>query len=184
MKLFSNWRQPAKISLKSADFVTKSSNASITSVKLNDEFLKMLSAERAPEDDIKTVKPLKSSEAVVQLFEKPVTVTFDPDEIGENLGNFIDKVNLQLNWVSGNKPLIEQAISNSLLSFKNSDWLQPNESPMTKEEFLNRINLVSADFFDDASLELCFNDGDIFGGHYIILPITADKNIETPTIEG
>ncbi len=54
-----------------------------------------------------------------------------------------------------------------LLEIKNGSWLDEGESPITPEEFKERMVLESVTVEADGSFEFSYDDGDLFWGHAI-----------------
>lgn len=172
-----------KYRLTLADFKPEVSESSVTQTWMSPEFRNLLPQ---PPKDIpqKTTIQVTSMKASIALFDEKVEVIFDPDDIDDDQEDFIAQINSQLNWIAKNRDKIEKAIAAQLLDLKNKKWLKEGESPFTPKVFLQQIVLASVEFFDDAAFELSYSDGQIFGGHSIYLPITAEREIEIATIEG
>lgn len=74
-----------------------------------------------------------------------------------------------------NKVILEA--ESSVIELKNDSWLSENENsgeeefPITAEELKKKISLNSISFFEDCSSEICYNDGDVFWGHYIVIDV-------------
>lgn len=71
-----------------------------------------------------------------------------------------------------------------LLTLKNETWLQEDESPLTREQFVGRLRLQSISFKSDGSFEYFFEDGDIFWGHCIVVPVDLAGRFEEPYLAG
>jgi hypothetical protein len=54
-----------------------------------------------------------------------------------------------------------------LLAIKNDAWLGEDELPLTADEFIGRMELMSISFSGDGSFEFWHDDGDLFWGHSI-----------------
>lgn len=61
-----------------------------------------------------------------------------------------------------------------LLELKNDCWLDDDEKLMTKDEFVRAISLETLEINEAGCYSFWFEDGDIFGGHVII--VTGDKD--------
>jgi hypothetical protein len=91
---------------------------------------------------------------------------------------------MTLDWLSSNKKLVDNVIIRDLLHLKNSNWLQEEEGPLTEKDFINKVRLTSIIFSNDMSFDLDFDDGDIFAGHTIVVPVTTNRKVKNATIEG
>lgn len=54
-----------------------------------------------------------------------------------------------------------------LLSIKNEDWLDSNDSPLTARQFKAKLTFESVVVSADENFTFWFSDGDMFGGHGI-----------------
>lgn len=169
--------------LSVSDFKTEIQKSNVTMTWISPELLKLL-PKQPTEVNKETSVEIKSSKAIVQLFDSSVEVSFDPDEVDGDLDGFIGKINKQLDWLSSNRKLVDNVIVRDLLGLKNSNWLQEKETPLTEETFVNKIKLISITFFDDLSFDLDFDDGDTFAGHTIVVSVTTNRKVENATIEG
>lgn len=69
----------------------------------------------------------------------------------------------QANW---NRRIQDYAVA-QLLPLKNEAWLEEGESPVTPEEFRQRMELQSIGIEPDGQFTFWHNDGDLFWGHSI-----------------
>lgn len=127
---------------------------------------------------------LKTHEARIILEGKVVDVTFDPEVAAKNIDGFVQKINLQLNWLTKSKNLVNEVIIRDLLPLKNENWLEENQSAISEEDFINSIHLTSIDFNKNAAFELFFDDGDLFWGHSISVSVNAKREVKEATIAG
>jgi hypothetical protein len=51
------------------------------------------------------------------------------------------------------------------------------EDEVTPEQFAGRLRLLSALFKSAGTLELCYHDGMLFGGHWIIVRVATDGSV-------
>lgn len=79
---------------------------------------------------------------------------------------------------------IKEKICKELLTLKNDSWLDEDEKPLTANEFISKIYLESITINNTDDFQMCFNDGDIFWGHAIIVETDLKKNIEDIGIAG
>lgn len=75
--------------------------------------------------------------------------------------------------------------STTLLKLKNEHWLEDEDDakPITEEDFINSIYLTGITIYDD-SYELCYNDGNLFYGHIIIVSGDFEKGFDSASIAG
>ena len=79
---------------------------------------------------------------------------------------------------------ISAYISEHLLDLAN-DWLDnDDQDPITAEIFAKRITMGELAFRNDGTIEVYYDDDDIFWGHCIIANIDADGNPVDADIAG
>jgi len=127
---------------------------------------------------------MNTYESEITMFDKAISLRFDPDELEIELSQFISKVENNINWIQENKKVINKAIIREMLSLKNEVWLDENESIVGEKEFLKRIFIADITFFDDSSFEIYYNDGDLFWGHVIIVCVTNELHIDEIKLGG
>jgi hypothetical protein len=71
----------------------------------------------------------------------------------------------QLKW---NQQIIGFAVSR-LLGLKNEAWLDENEDALSAEQFRNKMVLDAIVINADGHFQFWYNDGDLFGGHSIMV---------------
>lgn len=71
-----------------------------------------------------------------------------------------------------------------LTALKNEDWLEDNELPLDETDFAGRIKLESILAFADGSLQVFFDDGDIFWGHNIVVDIDSSFTFNRAVVGG
>lgn len=79
-------------------------------------------------------------------------------------------------WVASAQTRMKDFCASKLLDLKNNSWLGEEERPLTKEAFMETIELKAITAFSDGSFELYFDDGDLFWGHTIL--VSVDKAYE------
>ena len=120
------------------------------------------------------------------------SITFDPDkkDFTAILSNLDKKYGLLLldfqedeiekatklayeicSWLELNDESARVFCASKLLSLKNETWLEGQEEPLTKEEFIERLELESILAFSDGSFSLYFDDNDIFWGHGVVVNV-------------
>jgi len=133
----------------------------------------------SPDQDDSSVVELSAFNATTSIWDQEVKVSFDGDEIQEK-STFIEFINLRLQDIESNKELIQKRLVVDLLELKNTVWIDDHQ--LSAEEFINKLSLYEIDFYVDQSIVIHFDDGQLFGGHFITLPITADFQLETSSI--
>ena len=125
----------------------------------------------------------------------------------EELKNFIEKINKQVDWLNTHTAYLKEEVSNKKLSLA-EDWVSSSEEaedeeqecymvwddkvflPLTKEVFCQNmfIDSISLDFKNSHSepeITICFDfDPDYFFGHKIMMGINPDKEIEYQDLVG
>lgn len=71
-----------------------------------------------------------------------------------------------------------------LLELKNDTWLQDDETPLSKEDFIERMVLESITFNRDGSFDFWHDDGDMFWGHSIEVAGNLRDGIKYANIAG
>ncbi|RZK57401.1 MAG: DUF2262 domain-containing protein [Pedobacter sp.] len=141
---------------------------------------------------LRTGTPMKKGDIIelktyiinILLWEHKVELTFDLDNASKNINEFVQKINKQLNWIIKSKSLIDEAIISKLLQLKNDSWLDEDQQPVTKEDFIKSMQLISIDFASNAAFDLYFDDGDLFYGHTIIVNVNSKREIKNASIAG
>ncbi len=114
------------------------------------------------------------SKIELMLIGEEVEKPFKADKQAIKLFNFQDKWNEKL----------KEEIIQELLRNKNENWLNEDETPITKEHFINRINIISISVWEDGDFEVWYNDGDLFWGHDINVNGNIAKGIEDVGLAG
>ncbi len=71
-----------------------------------------------------------------------------------------------------------------LLPLKNQNWLDEGEEELSPQQFEARIEPESIVFYPDRSFELCFDDGDLFSGHVILVSGSVSGELSDAEIAG
>jgi hypothetical protein len=87
-------------------------------------------------------------------------------------------------WVRlrASEPSVRAAIADQMVEAHNG-YCDP-EDEVTAEQFAGRLRLLSALFEPGGAVELCYHDGMLFGGHWIIVPIDTDGCVGEATEAG
>jgi hypothetical protein len=71
--------------------------------------------------------------------------------------------------------LVRASVAQQLTAAHN-DYCDPADE-VTEEQFAARIRLLSVEFQTDGGLDLCYHDSMLFGGHWLIVPVSADGTV-------
>ncbi len=63
--------------------------------------------------------------------------------------------------------------ADELLETKNESWLEENEKPVTREAFIQRLELEEVEA-DEEGFRFWFNDDDMFWGHMVMVQFDTD----------
>jgi hypothetical protein len=74
--------------------------------------------------------------------------------------------------------------ASKLLQIKNESWLADGESSLSDKEFKRRMKLETIAVSPDGSFEFWYNDGDMFGGHAILIRGSLKDGLKDAEIEG
>lgn len=135
-------------------------------------------------------KPMKKGEIIslkyyslfINIWEQNVEVIFDAEN--ENLNKFVEKINSQLNWLAKNRNYVNENLTQNLLNLKNENWLDKNELPKSKTDFLKLMRLKSINFIQNSAFNLNYDDGKLFKGHSIEVKLNSKREIKKVSIEG
>lgn len=89
-----------------------------------------------------------------------------------------------INWVEDNFEEIKTYCADNLLELKNESWADNEEEQVTEEEFKKLLLLESITIQPSGSLELTFQDGDLFYGHFIVVKTDSEYQLNYADIEG
>ncbi|QKJ29867.1 DUF2262 domain-containing protein [Mucilaginibacter mali] len=169
--------------LKLSDFYTQTQSAQVISVKVSPDFYELFPEAKAPAETGDKLE-LKTAAINIVFWGQTVEVSFNPNDIPDNSEAFITQINKQLNWLIKNPEAVNEVIIRDLLQLKNDNWLNEDETPLTKESFLKSIRLTSIGFYEDTNFSLYYDDGDLFFGHTIIVEINAEREVQEASIAG
>lgn len=74
--------------------------------------------------------------------------------------------------------------ADELLDLKNDAWLGEDEEPFTRDTFKARMALASVGVYSDGAFEFCFNDGNLFWGHVILVSGSLAEGPKDASIAG
>lgn len=64
---------------------------------------------------------------------------------------------------------LSQVLERDLLPLKNSRWLDDTEKPLTSTQFRKSVKLFAIEIATNGKYECIFDDGDLFGGHDLVV---------------
>ena len=79
---------------------------------------------------------------------------------------------------------IKEFAAEKLLKLKNKNWLEDGEKEITAEQFIKKMKLESIEVSLKNKFEFCFDDGDLFWGHIIMVYGNLEKGPLKAEIEG
>jgi hypothetical protein len=77
--------------------------------------------------------------------------------------------------LQSDEPSVRRAVAAQMIEAHN-DHCNP-EDEVTSEQFAARLRLKSVLFEVSRSIELCYDDGMLFGGHWVLVPIGEDGTV-------
>jgi hypothetical protein len=105
-------------------------------------------------------------DAVIPGTDVPLHFTSDDAELEDSLiraGEHLSRAFPE--W----RARAEDCAASKLLSLKNEVWLSEGEEPLTAEKFRRRVRLEAVVLYSGGSVELYYDDDDIFRGHTILV---------------
>jgi hypothetical protein len=67
---------------------------------------------------------------------------------------------------------------------KANGWQDADAPPLTEQDLRRRVRLIQTTLQRDDGGSLVFEDGDVFWGHDIVVPMNADGSFGTPSLWG
>lgn len=113
--------------------------------------------------------------------KQPVSVSIHVSDDGE----VKDISKRAENWVL-NK-LYEEVfleMEQHMLALKNDAWLDDDEKPVTTKKFRRKVALGSITFYNNFTSSMYYEDGDIFGGHWIVVDVDETGKYKSATLAG
>lgn len=95
-----------------------------------------------------------------------------------------NRLNQAISWISENFNTIKKYCADSLLEDKNDGWADTEEEKVTEEEFKDRLQLDTIKIESDGGLEIVFQDGDLFAGHWVVVKTDPEYRFDYADIEG
>ena len=79
---------------------------------------------------------------------------------------------------------VNEYAAGELLELKNDNWLGEDENPISKAEFINRMQLNSITTYTDGDFDFWHYDGDLFWGHSIQVSGSLSEGLTCADIAG
>ena len=79
---------------------------------------------------------------------------------------------------------INHILERDLLPLKNSSWLDDSEKPLNRVQFLRKLKMSAIEIASNGAYECIFVDGDLFGGHDLIIRGSLKLGPETADLHG
>jgi len=86
-------------------------------------------------------------------------------------------------WLKANEEYARRCVARQMVEVYNDVW-RDEEDPISEDEFISRTELVRIAFWDDGSLLLSYDGGDMFGGHIIDGDFGADRSFRGANLVG
>ena len=98
----------------------------------------------------------------------------------------IERVREPMRWLLMNEPKLREKIANAVFDWWYETWFDAEiDTVTTKIEFASTISLAGVDVYEDLEFQIHYNDGDMIGGHGILLTIDSRGEItKGPNIWG
>ncbi|GMQ57263.1 hypothetical protein AN1V17_16580 [Vallitalea sediminicola] len=106
--------------------------------------------------------------------------TNEESELVELIEKYKDRFSDQFDWDSKAKKFA----SKELISTKNDFWIDDDEKEMSEIEFQSLMSLESIVLYTDDSYTFWYKDGDIFGGHVIVVDGDFESGLNRAEIAG
>ncbi|QUH28503.1 DUF2262 domain-containing protein [Vallitalea guaymasensis] len=109
-----------------------------------------------------------------------VMETNEEIELVDLIEKYKERFTEQMYW----NTKVKKFASKELISLKNDSWLEDDEKEMSELEFQSSMSLESLVLYTDDSYTFWYNDGDLFGGHVIIVEGNLDDGLLRAEIAG
>jgi hypothetical protein len=122
-------------------------------------------------------------EGKVTWLGKEVDIAISVDEKG-TASDSIQTAQALLTSMEGWASKVRDYAVAELLEVKNENWLEEEECPLSRDEFISRMQLTSITVFPGGVFEFWHDDGDLFWGHSIHVSGTLSEGITNVDIAG
>jgi hypothetical protein len=114
----------------------------------------------------------------VNWLDKPITIHLNYDEKSKNIQPHLDAARqLWANQMDWNEQM-KAIAADKLLKLKNKHWLEPNESPLTPQQFTDQMEMREITIERTGRFEAWFSAESLFGGHAIVVSGHAKKGVK------
>jgi hypothetical protein len=100
-----------------------------------------------------------------------IMATSDPAD----LRRAVERSRAGFEWLLASERNVRDTITLHLIDTHNGN--RDPEDQVTPDGFADRLRLESAVFEPGGTIELCYKDGWLFGGHWVVVTIDGDRNI-------
>ena len=183
MGLFSIFKKKGDSNLTKEDFKSSEENYEVISVKFSDDFFKKFPQVKKKKN-YTGKKTLITKSTKIDLFGNNIQILYDMNVIEQKEERFIEYINQKIVWITKNEKTINSRIANKLVLLKNNNWLEQNETKISKIEFIKRISLSMIFFHGDGNAKLTFEDDDLFWGHQILVNLNKRNKLNEIHISG
>lgn len=117
----------------------------------------------------------------IKWINSDITLSFENSNENDILSSLKTAFNLFDNKLKYDKELKEFA-SNELLELKNDCWLDEEENEISKDDFINNLEVDYIDVSPDGDFTIYCDDNNMFWGHSIIISGNINTGLETANI--
>lgn len=117
--------------------------------------------------------------------ERNVSVTLvDVDR--DNPNEAIERAAQTYSAIKAREPELQQKTADTLLDNYNDNWCDEEEGDdiLDATAFQERITLSAMTFYLDGSAELYYHDGELFGGHTIVVDVNPSGDFQKAHLAG
>ncbi len=85
------------------------------------------------------------------------------------------------------KSLVKKArdfATSKLLTLRNRTWREDHEKVLAAKQFAARLKIAGLHVYEDGSCVVCFDDGDLFWGHSVVVSVGPRGATRSANIEG
>jgi hypothetical protein len=101
---------------------------------------------------------------------KRIEITLEDDE----LEKILPIARAGLTWFRANEPEARRQLALQMLE-RADDWRQEGDAEITEGTFAERVRLTHILLLANGETELRYSDGEMFGGHTIVVAVGADR---------
>ena len=107
-------------------------------------------------------------------------------DIEDELNDVLPVARAAFTFVSANEAALREQLAEQMLETAN-DWRlgrEPIEPEITVASFAARVKLAGVSLADDGGFTLTYSDGEMFGGHAIVVSVGANRVMGDPDLWG